>query len=153
MGGVLAALLRSRRGLPARAETLEERVERMERELNELKAELKRRDADASAQARRPAVRAADAGQRAAAAQPQTATAPRPHRPSGGKPAPVVTAQTRPERAETPMPTTKVPFMDRVRMGGYGSMRFEVTDNPADKEHLRAAALRAHRRRAASRRG
>ena len=31
------------------------------------------------------------------------------------------------------MPTTKVPFLDRVRIGGYGSLRYEVTDNPADK--------------------
>jgi hypothetical protein len=127
---MLAALALSQGAIPVRAETLEERVERMERELSELKAEIKRRNAT------QPARKGGRAEPRAASApppaQPRTATAPEPV-PStpGAKPAPVVTAQTRPERAETPMPTTKVPFLDRVRMGGYGSFRFEASDNPA----------------------
>jgi len=134
MSSLLAALALTRGAIPARAETLEQRVERMERELNELKTEIRRRDAadrqHAVDEGKRPRAEAAPA-----AGSARTATAPPPAAPTGpaGKPAPVVTAQTRPERAETPMPTTQVPYIDRLRMGGYGSMRFSVTDNPSMK--------------------
>lgn len=134
MSAVLAALVITRGAMPAGAETLEQRVDRMERELQELKAEIRRRDdADrrrAADEAKHPRAEAAPA-----AGAPRTATAPAPVPAPGapaGKPAPVVTAQTRPERAETPMPTTSL-FTDRVRVGGYGSMRFSVTDDPALK--------------------
>jgi hypothetical protein len=133
IGAVLAALAIAHGSVPARAGTLEERVERMERELKELKAEIRRRDeADrrrAGRESRQPRAETAPP-----ARAPRTATAPAPEpapgAPGSAKPAPVVTAQTRPERAETPTPTTKLPFTDRVRVGGYGSMRFSVTDNP-----------------------
>jgi hypothetical protein len=134
MSSLIAALAITRGAIPARAETLEQRVERMERELIELKAEIRRRDsADrqrAGDEGKRPRAEAAPV-----AGSPRTATAPPPAAPTGpaGKPAPVVTAQTRPERAETPMPTTQVPYVDRLRMGGYGSMRYSVTDNPSMK--------------------
>src|SRR5262245_29022877 len=134
MSSLLAAVALTRGAIPARAESLERRVERMERELNELKAEIRRRDAAdrqrASDEGKRPRAEAAPAS-----GSPRTATAPPPAAPTGaaGKPAPVATAQTRPERAETPMPTTQVPYIDRLRMGGYGSMRYSVTDNPSMK--------------------
>ena len=66
----------------------------------------------------------------------------------------MATAPARPERAETPMPTTKVPFLDRVRIGGYGSLRYEVTDNPADQNTtFDAPPLRARPPTPTSRRG
>ncbi len=115
--------------IPARGETLEQRVERMERELAELKAEIRRRDeADRRRAGEAPRSKRAEAAPPAEPKGATTATAPPP-----AVPAPVVTAQPRPERAETPMPTTKVPFTDdRVRVGGYGSFRFEANDNPAE---------------------
>jgi hypothetical protein len=127
----LAALAIALGDAPARAETLEQRVERMERELRELKAELRRRDEAEQRQA------AEEARQKrievpAPAGQPKPATtAGAPAAPPA--PAPAATAQTRPERAETPHPTTGVPLAeDRVKVGGYGSLRFEVSDNPAE---------------------
>jgi hypothetical protein len=116
---------------PARGETLEEHVERLDREVRELKAELRRRDESDRAQA--PGKIKHKYAESREATPPKTATAPAPLPTPTAKPEPVTTAQARPERAETPMPTTKVPFLDRVRMGGYGSLRYEVTDNPADK--------------------
>src|SRR5262249_17781445 len=75
----------------------------------------------------------AEAAPSASAPRTATAPAPAPGTSPAAKPAPVVTAQTRPERADTPMPTTQLPFTDRVRVGGYGSMRVSVTDDPALK--------------------
>jgi hypothetical protein len=124
VGAVLAALAVVQGSVAVRAETLEERVDRMEQELRELKAELRRRD---EADRRRAAGEAKRTHAKAAARDP---VPPAPAAPAGAQPAPVVTAQSRPERAETPMPTTPLPFTDRVRVGGYGSMRFSVTDNP-----------------------
>src|SRR4029450_1181300 len=122
MSALLAALAITRGAIPACAETLEQRVDRMERELIELKAEIRRRDAP----------------DRAPAAPRPPPPPPAPGAPTGpaGKPAPVVTAQTRPERAETPMPTTQVPYVDRLRMGGYGSVLLFGVRNPAADEHL-----------------
>src|SRR5262245_41786891 len=134
VGAVLAAFAIVCARVPAVAETLEQRVERMEKELRELKAEIRRRDeADrrrAGDEAKHPRAEAAPS-----ASAPRTATAPPPAPGTSpvAKPAPVVTAQARPERADTPMPTTQLPFTDRVRVGGYGSMRFSVTDDPALK--------------------
>src|SRR4030095_10261824 len=62
----------------------------------------------------------------------------------------VVPAPPRPEGAETPTPTTKLPFTDRVRVGGYGSLGFSVTDNPELKNNfeLRRFVLTADARMA-----
>ena len=129
IGAALAALTVALTSAPALGETLEERVERMDQELRELKAELQRRDESGRAHADRPIKH--KYAESKETTQPKTATAPLPT--PTAKPEPVATASARPERAETPMPTTKVPFLDRVRIGGYGSLRYEVTDNPADK--------------------
>lgn len=94
-----------------------------------MKAELRRRDESERGDADRPIKH--KYAESKETTQPKTATAPLPT--PTPKPQPVATATARPERAETPMPTTKVPFLDRVRIGGYGSIRYEVTDNPADK--------------------
>ena len=88
---------------PAGAETLAERVDRMERELRELKAELERRNA-------------ADAARDAEAAKKAAEPAPPPA-----------------ETAATPAPTTPTAragavldtVLDRVKLGGYGSFRYE----------------------------
>ncbi len=117
---------------PARAETLEQRVERMERELQELKAEIRRRDEADRGRAGTGAKPGKSRTATGAPAAPPVATAPAPDAPSAAK-APAVAAAPRPERAETPRPTTNVPFTEgRVKVGGYGSFRFEVNDNPAE---------------------
>src|SRR4029453_5979157 len=113
LSALLAALAITRGAPPGGAETLEQRVERMERELKELKDEIRRRDA---ADRRRAAEQGGHPRAETAppAGSPRPAPRPPPAAPTGraGKPAPVVTAQTRPERAETPMPTTQVPYVD-----------------------------------------
>jgi hypothetical protein len=128
IGAALAALVVALTSTPARGETLEERVERLDQEVRELKAELRRRDESERGRAGREVKH--KYAERKEATQPKTATAPVPTPSPTAKPEPVT---ARPERAATPMPTTKVPFLDRVRIGGYGSLRYEVTDNPADK--------------------
>src|SRR5262245_62775383 len=110
IGAALAALAIALHSPPARGETLEERVERLDREVRELKAELRRRDESDRAQA--PGKIKHKYAESREATPPKTATAPAPV-PTPAKPEPVTTAQARPERAETPMPTTKVPFLDR----------------------------------------
>jgi hypothetical protein len=95
----------------ARAETLTERVERMERELQELKTELKRRnDADAAREARdaEAARKAAEAKAAEAATPPATASA-------------AATASERYPKAGAVVDTV----LDRVKLGGYGSFRYE----------------------------
>jgi hypothetical protein len=131
IGASLAALVIALTSAPALGETLEERVERLDQEVRELKAELRRRDESERGHAGREIKH--KYAERKEATQPKTATAPAPLPSPTATPEPVTTAKARPERAETPMPTTKVPFLDRVRVGGYGSLRYEVTDNPADK--------------------
>src|SRR5262249_22053092 len=106
-------------------------VELLDREVRELKAELRRRDE--SDHGRTGGTVKHKYAESREATPPKTATAPAPLPSPTSKAEPVTTAQARRERAETPMPTTKVPFLDRVRIGGYGSLRYEVTDNPADK--------------------
>src|SRR5262249_7138806 len=128
----LAALAIAVGSAPARGETLEERVDRLDREVRELKAELRRRDESDRAQA--PGKIKHKYAESRDATPPKTAAAPAPLPSPTSKPEPVTTAQARPERAETPMPTTKVPFLDRVRMGGYGSPRHEGTRNPGGKD-------------------
>jgi len=92
---------------PVRAEDLQERVERLERELLELKAELKRREAE-----RAPSPPAA----------PSTATAP-------AAPAPTATAAAPAEpAAERQGGLVPAALLERVRLGGYGSVRYEGSD-------------------------
>ena len=116
IGFALAALALALASAPARGETLEEKVDRMDRELKELKAELRRRDeADRARAEGKVKHKYAESRE---ANSPKTATVPAPLPSPTAKPEAVTTAQARPERAETPMPTTKVPFLDRVRIGG-----------------------------------
>lgn len=105
--GVALALLLA--GTPVCAETLSERVDRMERELQELKRELRRRDeAD-----RRREAQAAEAAKAAKAPAPTPPTAP-PAEPA------VATAGTGDRTLDA--------VLDRVRLGGYGSIRYEGSD-------------------------
>ena len=104
----------------------------MERELQELKAELERRNATRAGRAKARTAPSTRARQRAGAAQPRTATAPAAAPPTGRKPAPVATAQTPAgARRDAHADHARCPFIDRVRIGGYGSIRFEASDNPA----------------------
>jgi hypothetical protein len=87
----------------AYADDLRERVERMEQELRALKDELKRRDAGAAPAAAAPPARTAE-------------PAPAPTQPS-----PPVTAKAdeRPSYRQV---------LDRVKLGGYGSFRYEASN-------------------------
>ncbi len=117
---------------PASSETLEQRVERMEKELKEVKAELRRRD---------------EAERRAARKPPTTASAPAAARPSSKA---TTTAEATPPAEPAKQPESRVAkadegesgllprplraLADRVKLGGYGSFRFEANDNPADND-------------------
>jgi hypothetical protein len=107
-------------GTPAVAETLEQRVERMERELGELKAELRRRnEADrhrVEADRRREA-----ADRRRAEADRQRETDAAANRPAAA-PAPAAPAPPAPVASEN---GALAAIVDRVRLGGYGSLRYE----------------------------
>jgi hypothetical protein len=117
---------------PASSETLEQRVERMDKELKEVKAELRRRD---------------EAERRAARKPPATATAPAVAPPSS-KATATVEAPPPAESAKQPesrvakadegessmLPRSLRALTDRVKLGGYGSFRFEANDNPADND-------------------
>ncbi|HXJ34794.1 MAG TPA: hypothetical protein VMS22_12240, partial [Candidatus Eisenbacteria bacterium] len=107
---ICAALALALAGGPAFAETLADRVDRMERELKELKAELRRRDA---ADRKRETGRAAAAKTAPAPAAPAVAASP---------------ASTTEVAAAEPTSTRDRALdaiIDRVRLGGYGSVRFE----------------------------
>jgi hypothetical protein len=97
------------------AETLEQRLERMENEIHELRAELRRRDAADAKKTGKPAAARA----KAPAAQPAPVIAEAP------KAAPttlVADADVTPKRPEDgPLRG----LMDRVQLGGYGSLRYE----------------------------
>ena len=101
---------------PAAAETLEQRLERMEREIRELKAELRRRDTVAAPRTEKPAKTRA----KAPVTEPPPAVA---------DTAPTVAP---PPTAVADAGTTSKPdsgplrgLMDRVVLGGYGSVRYE----------------------------
>ena len=95
----------------AGAETLAERVDRMERELRELKAELERRNAADAARDAEAAKKAAEPAAPAAVVPPtETAAAPAEKTP---------TAQAR---------AVIDTVLDRVKLGGYGSFRYEGSD-------------------------
>jgi hypothetical protein len=98
-------------------ETIEQRLERMEQEIKDLRSELKRRDA---ADRRREAA-PSRAKQTGGAASP---------------PAPAVAAETTPPPVAPPVETAAAApaatsasglrsLVDRVQLGGYGSIRFE----------------------------
>jgi hypothetical protein len=115
--GTLAMLL-ALAVVPARvaAETLEQRLERMEQEIRDLRAELRRRDA-AGRQRGGTAGRASatrHAAEPEAAPPPAVAAAPAP-----APATPVAAASAAPEGG--PLRG----LMDRVAIGGYGSMRYE----------------------------
>ncbi len=101
--------------LPARGETLEDRVERMEHELQELKDELKKQ-------------------RQAAPAPPAPAAAP----------VPAEVAAPAPEPAGEKEPFYRT-ALDRVKLGGYGSFRFEHNslDGIHDTFTLRRVVLTA----------
>jgi hypothetical protein len=114
-------------GEPAAGETLEQRVDRMEKEIKELKAELRRRD---------------EAERRAARKPPATASAPAPAKPvaaaeAAPTPQPGVPAQGQVAKGNEAerhgnLPRSLRAITERVKLGGYGSFRFEANDNPAD---------------------
>ena len=97
---------------PVGAETIEQRLERMEQEIRDLKQELRQRDAE---DAKR---KAAETAAPAPAAPAPVETAAPAHPPTGttGKGSAASTA-TDVVRAVT----------DRVKIGGYGSVRFETS--------------------------
>ncbi len=116
---ICAALALALAGAPAFADTLAERVDRMERELKELKAELRRRDA-----ADRKREAASASAKTPPPAAPAVAAAP-PPAPAGTE---VATAEGTPTRDRA-----LAAIIDRVRLGGYGSVRFEgssLADQP-----------------------
>ena len=119
-----------RRRAPRRSS---ERVERMERELQELKAELQRRD-DADARARGAH---ADAARHAPAAGRRAGDR-APAAPTGGRADATGTASRR---------AVAAPFTDRVKLGGYGSIRYEASNLDEQNNTFTLPALRPHRRR------
>jgi hypothetical protein len=87
-----------------RADDLRERVERMERELREMRMELERRD------------RAAQEAPRAAEPPPAVVPPPAAAAPPAAKEVPVAAAPEKPIHREV---------LDRVKLGAYGSFRYE----------------------------
>jgi hypothetical protein len=99
----------------APAETLEQRLERMENEIRDLRSELRRRDAADAKKAGKPAAARA----KAPAAEPHVvAEKPAPAAP----PTVVADADVSPKTKD---PRALDAIMDRVQLGGYGSVRFE----------------------------
>ena len=130
---------------PAQAESLKAQVQRLERELQELKAEMRRRDAEdarrAVPAAGAPAANAGAAPSSAAAAAPggagaaAGAGAPGTAAPPPGAPLPTVAGPAPAEQptavagGESSVPRRAVDaVLDRVKLGGYGSFRYEGTD-------------------------
>src|SRR5262245_47815011 len=98
----------------ALAETLEQRLERMENEIRELRSELRRRDAADAKKAGKPAAARA----KAPAAEPHVvAEKPAPAAP----PTVVADADVTPKAKEGALDA----ILDRVQLGGYGSVRYE----------------------------
>lgn len=110
----VTAILLVMTATPAGAETLEQRIDRMERELRELRTELKRRDAAE----RRHAV---EADKARAAAPVAVAPVPAPAPTAPAAPAPVVAADETRGGKEAALRG----LLDRVQLGGYGSIRYE----------------------------
>ena len=99
----------------APAETLEQRLERMENEIRELRSELRRRDA---ADAKKPGKAAPARAKAPGAAPPVVAETPPPAAP------PTVVADADLTKT-TPESGPLRGLMDRVAIGGYGSVRYE----------------------------
>ena len=98
----------------APAETLEQRLERMENEIRDLRSELRRRDAADAKKAGKPAAARAKAP---ATTEPRVvAETPAPAAP------PTEVADVTPKSKETGALNA---IMDRVQLGGYGSVRYE----------------------------
>ena len=95
---------------PAWAESIEDRLERMEREIQELREELKR---ERAAKQTAPAPAPGAPATAAASAPPAVA-------------APATGAATAPEK-ESVVATAVQGVTDRVKVGGYGSTRFETS--------------------------
>src|SRR5262245_43269881 len=108
--GLLAAALLAP---PAWAETVEQRLERMEREIQELREELRRERAEKAAPAVAAPGPAASAPPAAAGTPAEVATAPAP------EPGPAAKESLASRAYET--------VTDRVKLGGYGSTRFETS--------------------------
>lgn len=108
---------------PAWAETIEQRLERMEREIKELRQELQRRDDADRRRATTPAP-AATPPASAAGAPAMAETAP-PAEPEAvaAKPA---------DEKESLIPSALRAVTDRVKLGGYGSFRWEVNNLQED---------------------
>src|SRR5262249_22214144 len=119
---------------PALAETLEQRVERMEKELREVKSELRRRDAAdrrrAAEESKRKAAETAAAPPSAKPGAVDAAPAPAPAPEAGAEPA--RTAKAGDNERGGYLPSSLRAITDRVKLGGYGSIRFEANSNPAD---------------------
>lgn len=105
----VTALLLGGVAVPVDAETLEQRIDRMERELRELRGELHRRDA---ADKKREAAAAKAAAEKPVVAAPATP-------PPAAPPPTVATAETSGSGAALNG------LLDRVKLGGYGSVRYE----------------------------
>ena len=98
----------------APAETLEQRLERMENEIRDLRSELRRRDAADAKKTGKPAAARAKAP---ATTEPRVvAETPPPAAP------PTEVADVTPKSKETGALNA---IMDRVQLGGYGSVRYE----------------------------
>ena len=112
-------------GGPVMAETIEERLERMEREIRDLRAELRRRD---------------QTERRVAQPRPRTSAPVANSAPPTPKAAPVVVVDTAPPSAPPVVGSASAAaeptqatgplrgLMDRVQLGGYGSVRFEASN-------------------------
>jgi hypothetical protein len=109
-GIVCAVLALASLAAPAWAESIEARLERMEREIKELREELRRERAGRTSAAPAPP------------AAPATASAPPP-----APTVPAATASTAPPEKEGMALTALREVTDRVKVGGYGSTRFETS--------------------------
>lgn len=110
--GILSALV----VVPARAETVSQRLERMDREIKELKAQLRERD-EREQKLAPPAPAAPVAATPPVTPPPATASAP-----AAAEPAKTASRPT--SLADRVLPSA---ITDRVKLGGYGSVRYEGT--------------------------
>jgi hypothetical protein len=114
----------------APAETLEQRLERMENEIRDLRSELRRRDAADAKKTSKPSAGRA----KAPAAEPHVvAETPKPAAP----PTTVADADVTPKPKETRRAHA---ILDRVQLGGYGSVRYEGSSLEARRTRSRTVA-------------
>ena len=117
---------------PASSETLEQRVERMDKELKEVKAELRRRDEAERRAARKPPTTASAAGGREAVVEGDDDRGG--HAAGRAREAAGVAGREGGRGRSGLLPRPLRALADRVKLGGYGSFRFEANDNPADND-------------------